>query len=284
MGNIKLLFVFLLAVLIVGCSSSDSNFSYGTGESPGHLNRCFGGDGNDYCLSVCVAPDGIIWVTGHTDSPVSGDIKNYHGGILDLWLLGIDPKNNTIVYNRCFGGEYDESGSSVFVAPDGTVWVTGDTNSPVGGDIKNRQDTVSSDLWLLGIDGSNESADPIYNRCFGGDATDIGNSVCVALDGTVWVAGRTSSPLGGDIKNRQDTVSSDIWLLGIDGSNESADPIYNRCFGGDAGDLGSSVCVAPDGAVWVAGRTYSPLGGDIKNRRGTTDDLDLWLLGIEPNE
>ena len=227
MKNIKLLFAFLLAVGIVGCSSSDSNFSYGSAPTTAPIyNRCFGGDLNEMGYSVCVSTDGTVWVTGETKS-TDGDVPNTKHGITensDLWLLGIDTtksKDKQIIYNRCFGGDLNDIGLSVCVSTDGTVWVTGYTDS-TDGDVPNTKHGITKnlDLWLLGIDPTKGvAAEPIYNRCFGGDNNDIGYSVCVS-GGTVWVTGETGLTGIGGIKDANDVPdtkhnASDIWLLGI---------------------------------------------------------------------
>lgn len=267
--------------------------------TPVNLNRCFGGSSDDYGNSIAVSSNGTVWIAGSTQSAAGYDIKNRHGAREnnDLWLLGINPKSNEIVYNRCFGGTGYDYGDSIAISPDGkTVWVAGATNSPVGCDIKEKSgNTGGYDLWLLGINAEeNDGAEPVYNRRFGGSNNDYGHAVCISPDGeTVWVTGETSSLIDGfDIKNRWsdggNPVNNDLWLLGIDArQSDNVEPIYNRCFGGydHKDDSGSSVYVSPDGGtVWVTGYTKSGTGGDVFNRRGQTNDSDLWLLGIDPND
>ena len=256
-------------------------------------NRCFGGSGDDIGYSVCVSTDGTVWVTGETASATGADsdVPNTKHAGADLWLFGIDPKEDKIVYNRCFGGAQYDGGSSVCTSLDGTLWVTGKTYSNKGdGDVpltKHGNDPSYSNIWLLGIDPTDDTLEPKYNRCFGGTGGDGGNSVCVASDGTVWVTGRTYSLAGpdSDVPATKHGADADLWLLGINPEKEGTpDEIkYNRCFGGTGYDGGNSVCVSPDGTVWVTGEAFSNANdGDVPATK--QNGIDVWLLGINPEK
>ena len=270
---------------------------------PPKYNRCFGGSNTDIGHSICTSPDGnIVWIAGQTLSAAVGnsDTKSLYGSN-DLWLLGIDPSIgdatavNPIIYNRCFGGNNDDYGYGVCADTNGTVWVTGYTNSApsTDNDIPNtKYSGGNSDLWLLGVNGNDDTEDPIYNRCFGGISSDIGRSLCIDANGIIWLTGETKSLATSDNdipKHYGTTGTNDLWLLGINPKAEYTDTIdkqiiYNRCFGGTNDDIGQSVCIAADGTIWVTGQTNSTTTSDNDIPDIKYADYDLWILGIDPTD
>ena len=83
-----------------------------------------GGSNNAYGYSVAVAPDGSVYVCGSTVS--SG------AGIHDLFLAKFS-SSGTVQWQKTLGGSEYDYGYSVAVAPDGSIYVCGETMSAGAG-------------------------------------------------------------------------------------------------------------------------------------------------------
>ncbi len=254
-------------------------------------NRCFGGSEDEEGRSIASCPDGTILVTGYTNSPheEGGDIPASKHSLNDMWVLKIDPskpQEQQIIYNRCFGGSYDDEGKSIVSCPDGTFLVAGVTSSPE----EPNTDIPESkhghrDMWVLKIDPSKPHAQQIvYNRCFGGELAESACAVAYCNDGSFYVAGSTDSNIGdGDIPDSRH-IGTDMWLLKVDPSKMPAEQItYNRCFGGNMADSANSMALADDGTVLLAGFTDSE-AGDGGDSPGTKGQMDLWVLKIDTSQ
>jgi len=107
------------------------------------------------------------------------------------------------------------------------------------------------DAFLRRIDADGQEA---WTRQFGSVQDDVATAVAVADDGDVVVAGWTSGELYGDPAGDHDIFVATFAPEG--------DPGWARQFGTNALDEASGVAVAPDGTIFVAGRTLGALEGD----------------------
>ena len=129
-------------------------------------------------------------------------------------------------------------GRSVAVAPDGSVYVCGYTNSVGAGE---------QDFFLVKFSNSGTVQ---WQRTLGGSGDDYGWSVAVASDGSVYVCGYTNSTGAGN---------NDFLLAKFSSSGTVQ---WQRTLGGSGDDCGKSVAVAPDGSVYVCGYTRSAGAGE----------------------
>ena len=187
-----------------------------------------GGNGDDCGESVAVAPDGSIYVCGDTTSAGAGGY--------DL-LLAKFSSSGTVQWQKTFGGSKNDHGYSVAVAPDGSVYVCGKTTSAGAG---------GSDLLLAKFSSSGTVQ---WQKTLGGSKYDCGESVAVAPDGSVYVCGLTDSTGSGN----------DAFLLAKISSSGTVQ--WQKTLAGSKYDWGRSVAVAPDGSVYVCGYTYSAGAG-----------------------
>ena len=203
-------------------------------------NRTFGGSELEYGQLVQQTSDGGYVLIGCT--------RSYGAGDLDVWLLKIDASGSE-QWNRTFGGSSKDYGLSVQQTSDSGYVVSGFTNSSGVG---------NGDLWLIKTDSlGNEQ----WNRTFGGDGRDEGQSVEQTSDNGYIIAGWTNSYGAG---------KDDIWLVKTDSSGNEQ---WNRTFGGSEGDaaschwFGHAIQQTDDGYV-IVGVTLSYGAGEG----------DVWLI------
>ncbi|WP_054839716.1 PEGA domain-containing protein [Thermococcus sp. JCM 11816] len=182
--------------------------------------KTYGGKWNDWAKAVAVAPNGDIIVAGYTGSFGAGD--------WDVWVLRLD-ENGNIVWQKTYGGgsNYDEA-NAIALTDNGDIIVTGETWSFGIGEI---------DVWVLRLD---ENGNVKWQKTYGGSDQDWANSVAIAPNGDVIVAGVTNS-FG---------TNGDMWVLRLD---ENGNVKWQKTYGGSNGDKANAVAIADNGDILVAG-------------------------------
>ena len=95
-----------------------------------------GGSGGDIAYSIAVDNAGLVYVTGYTvsiDFPVTpGAIQSYYGSGVDLFLVKFDPSvagTAGLLYGTYLGGNGIHVPGTLALAPDGSIFIGGYTNS-----------------------------------------------------------------------------------------------------------------------------------------------------------
>jgi uncharacterized delta-60 repeat protein len=122
-------------------------------------------------LGVATAPDGSVYMTGR--SFITG--RGQRGA-----LVKFTPDGN-VVWERTWGSGTDAA-LGVAVAPDGTIFMTGNTGFGSGG----------GDAFVVRFLATTGRA--VAAATWGGGDNESGESIAVASDGSVYVAGLASAP------------------------------------------------------------------------------------------
>ncbi|MBN9317091.1 MAG: SBBP repeat-containing protein [Devosia sp.] len=146
-----------------------------------------------------------------------------NGADTDYWLATL-------------GGASSDIGQSIRAGSDGSLYVTGYTNSTGAG---------GYDL-LIAKYGANGSLS--WKKTLGGASTDYGYGIAAGSDGSLYVTGSISSGAGG-----YDLL---IARYGSDGSLN-----WQKTLGGATHDNGRSIAAGPDGSLYVTGSTASSGAG-----------------------
>ena len=191
----------------------------------------WGGPEVDEATAVAVAPDNSVYVAGTTLSFGVGD--------RDAFLLKYDA-SGALLWQRTFGTapsepffRADEFGQAIGVAPDGgSVYITGQFGN---GSVFVAKFSAGGDL--------------LWQRTWG-DNGNFANGLAVSPDGSVYVAGGTST---------YDVGQSDTFLfkLTADGLLE-----WDMTWGGFGFDAARDLAADAAGNVYMAGETNSFVAND----------------------
>jgi len=196
--------------------------------------QTYGGPNIDQALAMVQTSDGGYALAGYTES--------FGSGSYDCWLIKMDADGN-MIWNKTYGGEGGEVGSSLVETSDGGYALGGQITS--GGE--------GFDFFLIKTD---EFGNMEWNQTYGGTIWDQAYSLVETSDGGYALAGRTNSFGAG---------SYDCWLVKIDANGNMQ---WNQTYGGERWDEAYSLVESPDGGFALAGRTNSFGAGNY----------DFWLV------
>ncbi|WP_297477738.1 WD40 repeat domain-containing protein [Thermococcus sp.] len=230
-------------IIVAGDTSSFGNGGWDTlvirldGKGNVEWERTYGGEDDEYTNTVAIAPNGGIITAGSTSSSGAGNA--------DVWVMRLSASGR-IKWQKAYGGTGDDEAYAIALTPNGDIVVTGYTESFGAGDW---------DAWILRLNGKGGI---VWQRTYDGRKSDEANSVVIASNGDIIVAGDTSSFSAG---------GSDFWVLRLNGNGK---PEWSRSYGGKKDDYANAVSLTPGGDIIVAGSTYS-FGAGGK---------DIWVLRL----
>jgi hypothetical protein len=118
--------------------------------------RRFGGDGEDFMVSLEFSNDGGYFLAGYSYSGMSGDKTQPNWMPLnhtcDLWILKIDSVG-TQLWDRRYGWTGSERLGNLSLTSDNGLLLSGSSDSQIGGD-KSEANLGVSNSWVIGIDQS----------------------------------------------------------------------------------------------------------------------------------
>jgi len=148
----------------------------------------YGGTGADYGYTVELTPDGGFLLAGGTAS--------YGSGYNDAYLIKIDADGN-VLWEQVYGGSMDDRAYSICLAMDGTIMLTGTTESYGSGKL---------DIYLIKTD---PAGDTIWTRTYGGGSTEYGRMIFQEQGTDYILIGESYSYSSG---------GSDIYVMKIEGA------------------------------------------------------------------
>jgi hypothetical protein len=251
----------------------------------------FGGATYDVPTGIAYERDGSIWVIGTTFSTVEIPVQNepYQGvlqGKYDVFIAKLSVPSfgiPTLLYYTYFGGTDMDYGGQILVDGEGVLTITGSTTSfdlPVTanafssqlGGAQNTESAFNQDAFVARINPASASgADSlIFSSYMGGTKTDVPTALAFAPDGTVLVAGYSSSvdidPIVSPTLQPNNRGGWDAFFYAVDPYGDAGATLkFNTYFGGDSTDIATGVAADSSGAVYISGYTLSddlPIAGD----------------------
>jgi gliding motility-associated-like protein len=225
----------------------------------------YGGTGLDIANRIYLQADGSFYLLASSSSN-DGNISGNHGagGYTDGVVMKLDAAG-TIQWSRCYGGSKNEELLGMEII-NGRTYLAGYANS-TDGDIPPNQKNY--DVWLLALDANGNK---VYSKVYGGSQNDVAYSMTKGLDGTITLAGYTTSD-DEDVSGAMG--SQDYWVINITPSNGKLN--WQKVLGGSDADYANSIITDNDGGYIAAGISYSD-DGDITNPLG---DGDYWVVKLD---
>jgi len=210
--------------------------------------RIFGGPRKDIGYSVQQTSDGEYILTGSTES--------FGAGSQDLWLIRTDASGNE-VWNKTFGGARGDWGYSVQQTSDGGYIITGSMYSY-------NTAHLSQMVWLVKIDANGNE---VWDKIFGGQRDDWGNSVKQTRNGGYIITGAT--------KSYGEDGNSALWLIKTDANGNEA---WDKTFSGPGDTVGYSVQQTSDAGYIIAGSKvpYGTINGEIWLIKTDANGNEVW--------
>lgn len=224
--------------------------------------KTLGGSGDDFANAAIGLTDGSFVIAGYVISN-DGDVSGNHGAE-DVWVIKIDASGK-LLWQKTLGGSFRDVGNDIAMTLDGGFVVAGQTNSS-DGDVAGSRNSL--DFWVIRMDANGNK---VWAKALGSTTEDAAIAVTTASDGTITVAGYTTSN-DGDVTGS--TLALDnIWIVKVDGVGTL---IWQKTFGGSGLDRPTDIITAADGSYLVLGQTTSN-DGNVKGNHG---QLDAWLIDI----
>lgn len=163
----------------------------------------FGGNGYDEVNNIVLSRSGDLYACGYTGSDKTSNIPSNTKGWLDAWLVKLNVNTGLAVKNFVrLGGVNDENFSSITLDDAGNVYVLGDTSSE-DNDLSDLATHGKTDIWALKL---NTDFKCLNKKRIGGEGHDLVSDVVMNKDGSVTIAGYTTSETG-DLKKAKEGES-----------------------------------------------------------------------------
>lgn len=194
------------------------------------------------------------------------EIPGCNQGGSNAWLVKLDSAGE-LLWERCYGGSYDEIFVALDITDDGGCIAAGQSTSSDGDVAANYG---QNDQWVVKV---NAIGDIEWEKNLGGSSTELAFAIKQTDDGGYMVGGTTRSS-NGDVTGHQG--QADVWVLKLDPLGAL---LWQHALGGSGNDSGRDVLPHPDGGLTVAGWTESS-DGDVSQLLGAGAG---WLIRLDGN-
>ncbi|MFZ4799222.1 MAG: PKD domain-containing protein, partial [Bacteroidia bacterium] len=254
----------------------------------------FGGVGNETGGKVKFDYAGNICFVGTTESynliASNGAFKTINnGGTKDAFIAKFDTYGNRL-WSTFYGGDSYDTGNDISIDKWNNIFLFGTTNS------SSNIATTSVHKPTLGISGYdafivkfNEYGQRQFGSYFGGNNTEIGNSITVSDSGYIYIAGTTFSNLNLATVGAFQTVSSPLVSALGDGFIAKLDSncmlLWSTYYGDSIEDVINEVVVNKKGNIYLIGTTNSRavFASNIAHQQNSGGAHDVFVANFDNN-
>ncbi|RFC55616.1 T9SS type A sorting domain-containing protein [Brumimicrobium aurantiacum] len=231
----------------------------------------FGGSSYD-SPRAAIAINNQTIVGGASLSGISGDKTTSNFGDIDIWVVSMD-NNNTILWQRGFGGTATDDLVKMIETSDGNVLIGGFSDSWINGN-KTAPNKGLSDFWIIKID---DQGNELWQKTYGGSGNDYFSDFVEFDDGSILLVGESYSGISGD-KTESSYGQNDGWIVKIDAQGNV---LWDKTIGGSDDDGFISVALDENENIFVTGSSSSPISG-LKTE-DSYGSMDYWVLKLDEN-
>jgi hypothetical protein len=272
-----------------------------------------GGSDNDSVTAVKLTPQGLLYVTGYTNSAnlpyINGAYSNnlINSAATNIFLAILDTTaagGYQATYFGYIGGYGVDTPLAIAIDAQGDAYLTGTTNSttfPMVGNSVLSDFPVSSGS-SAGVNSTNlvqtfvlelnpnlyGEVSLVYSTFLGGTLNNTyGKAIDLDQAGNIYVVGTTLTsdfPVTGNAYQTTLWGGQDTFL--IEFSTANATPIYSTYLGGELDDDGRGVAVAANGLVYMTattGSTEFPMAGNAY-QGNLSGGYDVVLAVVDPSQ
>jgi hypothetical protein len=271
-----------------------------------------GGSGDDQVNAVRLTANGLLYVTGSTNSGnmpfINGAYSNAPlPGATNIFLAILDTSaagGFQPTYFGYIGGSTADIPLAMVLDAQGDVYLTGTTTSldfpMVGNSILATFPTISTSGVIANTTGLTQAfvlelnpalygeVSLLYTTFLGGtQGNTSGNAIDLDQAGNIYVVGTT---LTGDFPVTPNAYQTSLWggqdTFLIEFNTSTAAPFYATFLGGELDDDGRAVAVAPNGLVYMAASTEStefPMAG-FSYQGSPVGGYDLIVAVLDPTQ
>jgi hypothetical protein len=235
------------------------------------LVKTFGGSKNEALSSVTKTTDGGYIVAGFTQSN-DFDMTAKTNASFDF-LVSKFSSENTLEWQKTFGGTEDDRAADVIQTLDGNFAVLGYRKSS---DSNVSENAGNKDFWLLKI---STEGNLLWEKTFGFSGADFGTALLETKDGGFLITGVLDVSSSGGQGNAKSTAiqhaGGDYWAIK---TNHVGTLEWRRFFGGSFTEIPAGVIETDDHNFIIAGSSDSN-DFNISNNKGS---YDFWVTKISP--
>jgi PKD repeat protein len=220
----------------------------------------YGGNTNEWGISIATDKNGNVFGTGHTQSSsniaTSGAHQPSFGGDYDAFIVKFSSSGQRI-WGTYYGGTGDDFGFGVATDHNGSVYLTGKTNSITGIATLGSHQTshgVGENVFIVKF---NSLGKRIWGTYYCGNKNDFGRCVAIDHNGNVYLAGGTNSSSGFstlDAYQKSFKGKTDAFVVKF---NSSGQRIWGTYYGGSEHDYCNGIATGLNGNVYITGYTNS---------------------------
>lgn len=173
----------------------------------------FGGDGDDLLKSAISTSDGGFLLVGSSNSSKSGDKTEKSIGMMDLWIIKLDP-TGTVQWQKTIGGLGNDEAVTVIRTADNGYLIGANSDSPKS-NIKAQNNFGSNDFWIIKLD---EKGTVLWEKTIGGEQEESLKSIVETKNG--YLIGGTSNSKINELKSQDSHYLNSVWLVEVDKKGE----------------------------------------------------------------